>query len=344
MTTHTPPAFMSHPEFAPLRANVVANKEDDLPRLVLADWLDESDRSPLWADLIRVQCELARSPTDGLDSKESKLLTNAELLDQFRTLLDQFRTVGQDTCPSTPNPFFLTTSEQVIREGRHHNREAPWGLIRRGFVEQVRCTPEWWAINSNKTCQEWPVTDVWWSRRYVELAPDNAQVGLPDDLTEFDDRGVKVHLPPAVVGTPRMVPVIEAVRELRDRLTSARDPGDLVARTVEQIQRRAQETVDAEFRRIYPHLRPESVRIHPHPIPKRPVVRVRCCTTENGNLYTIVDLNRRVVTVGLRVGNQHVQDCDYAWWHGICSECRTVHLIPMTPSSRTVRPLNWEGR
>src|SRR5690242_16278731 len=43
-----------------LRA-IAANPDDDLPRLVYADWLDEHGE-PERAEFIRVQCELARLP------------------------------------------------------------------------------------------------------------------------------------------------------------------------------------------------------------------------------------------------------------------------------------------
>ncbi len=45
-----------------LRA-IADNPDDDLPRLVYADWLDEHGE-PERAEFIRVQCELARLPQD----------------------------------------------------------------------------------------------------------------------------------------------------------------------------------------------------------------------------------------------------------------------------------------
>lgn len=45
-----------------LRA-IAAAPDDDAPRLVYADWLDESGR-PEWAELIRVQCEAERLRAD----------------------------------------------------------------------------------------------------------------------------------------------------------------------------------------------------------------------------------------------------------------------------------------
>src|SRR4051812_45811571 len=51
-----------HPAFL---ADVIANPEDDTPRLVYADWLDENAGSPAdhgRAELIRVQCRSAGLP------------------------------------------------------------------------------------------------------------------------------------------------------------------------------------------------------------------------------------------------------------------------------------------
>ena len=44
---------------------IEANPDDDTPRLVYADWLDEnaaSDADRARAEFVRVQCELARDP------------------------------------------------------------------------------------------------------------------------------------------------------------------------------------------------------------------------------------------------------------------------------------------
>src|SRR5262249_29478592 len=58
-----------------LRA-IVATPEDDAPRLVYADWLDEHG-VPDWAEFIRVQVELAATPGTGWRVME---LTQRELV------------------------------------------------------------------------------------------------------------------------------------------------------------------------------------------------------------------------------------------------------------------------
>ncbi len=47
-----------------LLAAIIANPDDDTPRLVLADWLDENDQ-PHWAALIRIECACEQLRDDG---------------------------------------------------------------------------------------------------------------------------------------------------------------------------------------------------------------------------------------------------------------------------------------
>src|SRR5579885_2592247 len=55
-------------------ADVVAHPDDDAPRLIYADWLEEQGQ-PERAEFIRVQCRLAVSPEDGaLRRRERELL------------------------------------------------------------------------------------------------------------------------------------------------------------------------------------------------------------------------------------------------------------------------------
>jgi uncharacterized protein (TIGR02996 family) len=56
-----------------LLAAIRAAPDDDAPRLVYADWLDEHDQ-PERAEFIRVQCELARRDDPALRRREVELL------------------------------------------------------------------------------------------------------------------------------------------------------------------------------------------------------------------------------------------------------------------------------
>src|SRR5687767_2099915 len=57
-----------------LLAAIRAAPDDDAPRLVYADWLDENGQ-PARAEFIRVQCELARRESPELRRREAELLT-----------------------------------------------------------------------------------------------------------------------------------------------------------------------------------------------------------------------------------------------------------------------------
>jgi uncharacterized protein (TIGR02996 family) len=107
---------------AALLAAVVARPDDDTPRLVLADWLDdhgEADR----AEFVRLQCRLAmtESTTDDrgrLETCELELLT--------RHAADWV----------APRPVFPGRVESLPFEGREGYRS----VFRRGFVEAVQFT------------------------------------------------------------------------------------------------------------------------------------------------------------------------------------------------------------
>jgi uncharacterized protein (TIGR02996 family) len=63
---------------------ILANPDDDLPRLVFADWLEERGRES-HAELIRVQCELAQLPRRSRDPQ--KKARRAELAAREKELL-----------------------------------------------------------------------------------------------------------------------------------------------------------------------------------------------------------------------------------------------------------------
>lgn len=76
-------------DVSPFLAEIAANFDDDLPRLIFADWLEE--QGDPWAELIRVQCELARlfpaiPRRKALESRERELIAanSAEWLQPLR--------------------------------------------------------------------------------------------------------------------------------------------------------------------------------------------------------------------------------------------------------------------
>jgi uncharacterized protein (TIGR02996 family) len=68
------------PDATPFLAAIRAAPDDDAPRLIYADWLDEHGQ-PERAEFIRVQCELARHDSPTLRQREAEL--QAEHHDAF---------------------------------------------------------------------------------------------------------------------------------------------------------------------------------------------------------------------------------------------------------------------
>jgi uncharacterized protein (TIGR02996 family) len=107
---------------------ITADPDDDAPRLVYADWLDENcpDRVPspaagpsARADYIRVQCRLAAGAYDDPDY--------AELLERERDLIDWLNTHDPDPDPGLDGLIAAT----LFPPG------GEWGEYRRGFLEEV---------------------------------------------------------------------------------------------------------------------------------------------------------------------------------------------------------------
>ena len=112
-------------EQAALLRAITAHADDDTPRLVYADWLDEnrSDRKPspaagpsARAEFIRVQCRLAAGAYDSPDYPE--------LLEREHDLAAWLNTHDPDPYPALDN---LHCNNQF--EG------GEWGAYRRGFPE-----------------------------------------------------------------------------------------------------------------------------------------------------------------------------------------------------------------
>ena len=122
-----------------LLASVIASPKDDLPRLVYADWLDETGR-PLnvaRAEFIRVQCELNRCEPD-----RERL---AQLLIREKTLLSLYGPAWLEPLRRKGEPLFSTRSH---------------GLFRRGFVEVVWMPAGWFLWKSELLFRRAPVTEV----------------------------------------------------------------------------------------------------------------------------------------------------------------------------------------
>ncbi len=125
---------MKHPDWSAFVAAIVAEPDDDTPRLVAADFLEETGE-PDRAAFIRVQIELARLVASELgESREA-----AELRRKERVFLG----------PKSEKPHLWAAEEcpELVRadpRGRLHFEGTERLTWHRGFVELVRCPAAEW--------------------------------------------------------------------------------------------------------------------------------------------------------------------------------------------------------
>jgi len=77
-----------------------ADPDNDLPRLVFADWLDEHDESA-WAELIRIQCEF-RFPAERPRPEWEELFARER---ELTAVIPMFHQVGQEGVPYPERGF-----------------------------------------------------------------------------------------------------------------------------------------------------------------------------------------------------------------------------------------------
>jgi uncharacterized protein (TIGR02996 family) len=145
--------------YADLLRAVLAEPEDDAPRLIYADWLDEEGEGDR-AEFIRVQCALARRnprycrqstcnqaghgpcsycrDTDDLRSREQELWGSWPHADDVRSQIH----------PTLPVGWAWT----ILPEWMGGALVPPCAVVRRGFVARVRCRLEDWIGEGCKVC------------------------------------------------------------------------------------------------------------------------------------------------------------------------------------------------
>ena len=121
------------PDYLALLKAVTENVADDLPRLVLADWLDEHGQ-PDWAEFIRVQCRLFHMTEDERQTPEGSELRLRQYAVQgcIPALLPDFPDLVQDTV-NGQGMWYANDIGGTIRF-----------CFRRGFVAEVRCNYLTW--------------------------------------------------------------------------------------------------------------------------------------------------------------------------------------------------------
>jgi len=142
-------APFSQPDWDILLAGVAATPDDDLPRLVAADWLDEHDESER-AEFIRLQCELARGAVvDSSRLGAMRWREHALLVSPTGGPLWAW-----EACPHIVK-FELAKSSSPLRgiglSGSERVR------FRRGFPEQLTCPATDWHLHGEGVVPRQPI-------------------------------------------------------------------------------------------------------------------------------------------------------------------------------------------
>lgn len=126
-----------------LLADILAKPDDDLPRLVYADWLDENgtDAERVRSEFVRVQVELARRDREGLAGQRCDQLRKREW-ELFNDNCDRW----------FKNPPLRHVSWHVVTDRFDPTPEASAWVVRRGFVSEVRCRLADWCGDECHQC------------------------------------------------------------------------------------------------------------------------------------------------------------------------------------------------
>lgn len=146
-----------HPTEAAFIADILAHPEDDTPRVIYADWLDDQQSEPSpRAEFIRVQCELAGHGEIG-DTPVKGAQMLSQLIRRERELLSCSNDEGQENWMIWRNPCRAGYCLNLYTGNPLATSVAI--TFTRGFVSAVRCTLADWIGTRCHACLE-PNEDV----------------------------------------------------------------------------------------------------------------------------------------------------------------------------------------
>lgn len=136
--------------------DIVTHPEEDAPRLIFADWLDENG-DPDRAEFIRVQCEMARLPACGHRIRTANLEScrrcNLGSLSWDILFSDLSTNYWHVWAAPLPGLLGVGLDYGGTLEG------LPWAF-RRGFVEAVTLTAEAWLAHERDLRAAFPLRGV----------------------------------------------------------------------------------------------------------------------------------------------------------------------------------------
>jgi uncharacterized protein (TIGR02996 family) len=145
-----------------LLAAVLAEPDDDLPRLVYADWLDENGR-PERAEFVRVQVELARFPdryfvpwTFPVVRTREEAQREAREYTGWTARVDELR-AREQTLLALHREAWLAPLKQ---KGEPFQAVGTHGGFRRGFVEVVWMPASWFVLRAEALFRRVPAREL----------------------------------------------------------------------------------------------------------------------------------------------------------------------------------------
>lgn len=184
------------PEWELLLKAVAASPDDDLPRLVAADWLDEHGEAER-AEFIRIQIERAKADTPELAWREQALWNNPVLGWQW----------ANEACPNLAGFVFDPNAGDSLRAMRVNGAERV--TFRRGFPFRITCTADEWLRHGGGIVPRQPVRELvltrcdeveyshWWEmahtlQKLAKLEIDTTSLVLPTFVRDRICPGVPV--------------------------------------------------------------------------------------------------------------------------------------------------------
>lgn len=139
-----------------LLAAVLADPENDSPRLIYADWLSENGQEER-ADFIRIQCRVAKLEAEKLFRQEFvQLADDAHELGRLRRRELELLTPFGWKDWAQPVPELIG---QIQQAGNGFSMKCNW-YLRRGFVYKVICSAAVWHQHADAILAEQPVREV----------------------------------------------------------------------------------------------------------------------------------------------------------------------------------------
>jgi len=138
------------PEWESFLAAIAAAIDDDLPRLVAADWLEESGDAER-AEFIRLQCELARPMAS--DRAEVLRFREKELLNSPTAAW----LWAVEACPHIVSTSFDAMASPLRSFSIHNANRVQF---RRGFPASVSCTAREWLEYGSGVVPRQPVISL----------------------------------------------------------------------------------------------------------------------------------------------------------------------------------------